>query len=59
MADYGAELQAQIAEKEKQKRLRRQDSLRESQQLLAQRMTVPSGLVGFTAHICLRSCRLT
>lgn len=45
MADYGAELQAQIAEKEKQKRLKRQDSLRESQQLLAQRMTVPSGLV--------------
>ena len=45
MADYGAELQAQIAEKEKQKRLRRQNSLRESQQLMAQRMTVPSGLV--------------
>ena len=45
MADYAAELQAQIAEKEKQKRLRRQNSLRESQQLMAQRMTVPSGLV--------------
>lgn len=45
MADYGAELQAQIAEKERQKKLRRQNSLRESQQLMAQRMMVPSGLV--------------
>ena len=45
MAGYAAELQAQIAEKEKRKRLQRQESLRQSQNLLAQRMTVPSGLV--------------
>ena len=48
MADYAAELQAQIAEKERRKRLQRQNSLRESQDLLAQRMTVPSGLVRLT-----------
>lgn len=45
MAGYAAELQTQIAEKEQRKRLQRQESLRQSQNLLAQRMTVPSGLV--------------
>ena len=48
MAGYAAELQAQIAEKERRKRLQRQNSLRESQDLLAQRMAVPSGLVRLT-----------
>ncbi|KAL3150781.1 Centrosome and spindle pole associated protein 1, variant 2 [Trebouxia sp. C0010 RCD-2024] len=45
MAGYAAELQAQIAEKEKRRKLQRQESLRQSQDLLAQRMTVPSGLL--------------
>jgi len=40
-----AELQAQIAEKENRKRMERQESLRQSQDLLAQRMARPSGLV--------------
>lgn len=50
MAGYAAELQAQIAEKEKRRRIQRQESLRQSQDLLAQRMTVPSGLVSMLAH---------
>lgn len=50
MAGYAAELQAQIAEKEKRKKLQRQESLRQSQDLLAQRMTVPSGLVRLHKH---------
>lgn len=50
MAGYAAELQAQIAEKERRKKLQRQESLRQSQDLLAQRMTVPSGLVSLLAH---------
>ena len=45
MAGYAAELQAQIAEKENRKRMERQESLRQSQDLLAQRMARPSGLV--------------
>ncbi len=45
MAGYAAELQAQIAEKESRKRMERQESLRQSQDLLAQRMARPSGLV--------------
>ena len=54
MAGYAAELQAQIADKERRKRLQRQNSLRESQDLLAQRMTVPSGLVRLTSLV--RAC---
>ena len=50
MAGYAAELQAQIAEKEKRRKMQRQESLRQSQDLLAQRMTVPSGLVSLTVH---------
>lgn len=50
MAGYAAELQAQIAEKEKRRKLQRQESLRQSQDLLAQRMTVPSGLVNLHRH---------
>lgn len=50
MAGYAAELQAQIAEKEKRRKLQRQESLRQSQHLLAQRMTVPSGLVCLPVH---------
>ena len=50
MAGYAAELQAQIADKEKRRKLQRQESLRQSQDLLAQRMTVPSGLVSLRRH---------
>ena len=50
MAGYAAELQAQIAEKQKRKQVQRQESLRQSQDLLAQRMTVPSGLVSLHGH---------
>ena len=52
MAGYAAELQAQIAEKEKRKRVQRANSLRESQDLLAQRMTAPSGLVMHMLFAC-------
>ncbi|KAL0029518.1 hypothetical protein WJX79_000734 [Trebouxia sp. C0005] len=50
MAGYAAELQAQIAEKENRKRMERQESLRQSQDLLAQRMARPSGLVEGAAN---------
>lgn len=42
---YAAELQAQIRAKEQQRMQQRNSSLRESQELLAQRMAAPAGLV--------------
>ncbi|KAK9829711.1 hypothetical protein WJX72_007471 [[Myrmecia] bisecta] len=43
--NYAAELAAQIREKEMRRKMERQASLRQSQDLLAARMAVPSGLL--------------